>query len=118
MNERKKNLIKHLIEQEDITIEDFISVVIELNAIIGVGLITLGDILQHYCYRYGDNESLTKEELIDLKYRYLRTQFFKECVTEIPGYNRCKKVNLPPHDLFEWFKKNTTLEKFQQNAKN
>ena len=33
----------------------------------------------------------------------LRDKFFKECVTEIPGYNRCKKVNLPPHDLFEWF---------------
>lgn len=35
----------------------------------------------------------------------LRNAFFKECTTETPREESGKKVNIAPHDLFEWFKK-------------
>ena len=34
----------------------------------------------------------------------LREDFFKECTTETPRKNELKKINLTPHNLFEWFK--------------
>jgi transposase len=33
----------------------------------------------------------------------LRDKFFKEWTTETPRENEHKKVNLAPHDMFEWF---------------
>jgi len=44
----KAKLLKVIME-DGATIEDFIDVVIEGNAIIGVGLITLGEKLEQYC---------------------------------------------------------------------
>jgi hypothetical protein len=35
----------------------------------------------------------------------LRNNFFNECTTETPREDSGKKVNIPPHDLFEWFKR-------------
>lgn len=35
----------------------------------------------------------------------LRNNFFKECTTETPREESGKKVNIAPHDLFEWFKR-------------
>ena len=41
--------IKRLIEEEGLTLEKVIDVVIDINGIIGVGLVTLGDDLNEYC---------------------------------------------------------------------
>jgi len=35
----------------------------------------------------------------------LRDKFFNECTTETPREEFGKKVNMSPHDLFEWFKR-------------
>ena len=35
----------------------------------------------------------------------LRNNFFNECTTETPREESGKKVNMAPHDLFEWFKR-------------
>lgn len=45
-----KKEIERLIIEEDLVITDVIDVVINLNDMIGVGLITLGDNLKEYCY--------------------------------------------------------------------
>ena len=45
-----KKEIKRLIEIDGLEITDVIDVVIELNGIIGVGLISLGEDLKQYCY--------------------------------------------------------------------
>jgi len=44
-----KEEIKKLVLEKGLTITDVIDVVIEVNAIIGVGLITLGEQLDKYC---------------------------------------------------------------------
>ena len=46
----EKEKIKSLIEDEGLSLADVIDAVIELNGIIGVGLIALGDNLQRYCH--------------------------------------------------------------------
>lgn len=43
-------MVKNLMVNDLITIEDIIDLVIKENALIGVGLITLGDHLKQYCY--------------------------------------------------------------------
>ena len=45
-----KDKIQNLIIDEGLTITDLIDVVVELNGIIGVGFIRLGDDLKEYCY--------------------------------------------------------------------
>lgn len=45
----EKEKIKKLVLEEGLTITDLIDVVVELNGIIGVGLITLGKGLNKYC---------------------------------------------------------------------
>ena len=45
-----KDEIRELVEENGLTITDLIDVVIEINGIIGVGLITLGDQLRKYVY--------------------------------------------------------------------
>ncbi len=44
-----EEIINHL-TAETLTLTDVIDAVIEVNGIIGVGLITLGDNLKSYCY--------------------------------------------------------------------
>jgi len=41
--------IKKLVLEKGLTITDLIDVVVEINGIIGVGLISLGDDLNNYC---------------------------------------------------------------------
>lgn len=38
----------------------------------------------------------------------LRQEFFEECTIETPKENYLKKVNMSPHNLFEWFKNKLT----------
>ena len=45
-----KDRIKELVLNEGLTITDLIDVVIDLNGIIGVGLIGLGDNMKEYIY--------------------------------------------------------------------
>lgn len=45
-----KEEIKRLVLEEGLTITDLIKVVVEMNGIIGVGLITLGDNLKDYTH--------------------------------------------------------------------
>tara|TARA_Y100001938_G_scaffold9364_1_gene11628 strand:- start:1222 stop:1377 length:156 start_codon:yes stop_codon:yes gene_type:complete len=47
-----KERIKDLVLNEGLTISDLIDVVIDLNGIIGVGLIRLGDDIKDYLYNY------------------------------------------------------------------
>jgi len=49
MNKISKEEIKNLIIERDLTLTDVIDVVIELNSLIGVGLVTLGEDLNDYC---------------------------------------------------------------------
>lgn len=48
----KNEEVKKLVEEQGLTITDVIDAVIELNGIIGVGLITLGEQLSNYCMYY------------------------------------------------------------------
>ena len=50
MDKITKEEIKELILERDLTIDIVLDVVIELNGIIGVGLITLGEGLQEYVF--------------------------------------------------------------------
>ena len=45
----EKEELKKLIAEGKFTLADVIDAVVELNGIIGVGLITLGDQLKEYC---------------------------------------------------------------------
>lgn len=45
-----KEEIKKLVLEQELTITDLIDVVVEINGIIGVGLISLGDGLQEYVH--------------------------------------------------------------------
>lgn len=63
--EKLKEELKRLVLEEGLQITDLIDVVIELNAFIGVGLISLGDGLKQYCYnkikkKNEDNTSIRK----------------------------------------------------------
>lgn len=39
-----------------------------------------------------------------INWKYLRDKFFKECTDHRPNFKAVHKVNIAPHDLFEWFK--------------
>jgi hypothetical protein len=45
-----KQQVTRMLEAGNLTIEDVIDIIIEKNAIIGVGLISLGNQLKDYCY--------------------------------------------------------------------
>ena len=47
--EEIKELLSNKVLNEGLTITDLIDVVVELNGIVGVGLITLGNQLKDYC---------------------------------------------------------------------
>lgn len=46
----EKEALKKLILEQGLTITDVVDAVVELNGIVGVGLISLGDRLRDYCY--------------------------------------------------------------------
>ena len=48
----KKKEIEKLVIEQGLTLSDLIDVVIELNGIIGVGLVSLGENLNQYCLNY------------------------------------------------------------------
>lgn len=55
---------------------------------------------------YDENTETTASDsprIIDWK--ELRNNFFNECTTETHREESGKKVNMAPHDLFEWFKR-------------
>ena len=43
-----------LLRDQEFTIEDVINAIIQLNGIVGVGRISLGDILKDFCYHKAD----------------------------------------------------------------
>ena len=61
-----------LLEDKEFTIEDVIQAIIQLNGIVGVGKISLGDTLRDFCYHRAedyrgkgqDNLELSKREEI------------------------------------------------------
>lgn len=57
-----KEQIKELIEKEDLTLTDVIDTVVEMNGIIGVGLISLGSNLRDYCHNKTKRESTDIEK--------------------------------------------------------
>lgn len=54
--------IEELFTKKGLEITDVIDAVIRINGITGVGLITLGDQLQQYCYKWKDYSYKPKEE--------------------------------------------------------
>ncbi len=46
----------------------------------------------------------------EINWKKLRDKFFKECTTRCPDPKSLKKVNLTPHNLFEWFKEEINRE--------
>lgn len=55
-----KKEIKRLILEEGLTITDVIDCVIDINGIIGVGLISLGDGLKDYVYNKSNTSKITE----------------------------------------------------------
>lgn len=51
-HESFNDVIRRQLIDGDFTLTDVIDQIIEMNGIIGVGLITLGDALQTYCYNW------------------------------------------------------------------
>lgn len=56
--QHKKLYIKKLLSDGHITLTDVINGVIDLNGLVGVGLLTLGDELKQYCYNKSKNEEI------------------------------------------------------------
>lgn len=52
-----------------------------------------------------DIEELPNEDKTNIDWAELRKNFFTECTTETSREESGKKVNIAPHDLFEWFKR-------------
>ena len=45
-----------------------------------------------------------------IKWTKLRKDFFRDCTDHRPNLKVLNKVNIAPHDLFEWFKKRVETE--------
>lgn len=43
-----------------------------------------------------------------IDWKEMRNNFFNECTTQTPREESGKKVNMAPHDMFEWFKREIT----------
>ena len=56
----EKEEIKRLIHEKGLTITDVIDAVVEINGIVGVGFISLGDGLKEYC-----TKKIKKKEIED-----------------------------------------------------
>jgi len=50
--------LKEELKHNHFTLVEVIDAVVEINGIIGVGLISLGDDLKNYCYQKAGNETL------------------------------------------------------------
>ncbi|MCK5343247.1 MAG: hypothetical protein KAR20_07575 [Candidatus Heimdallarchaeota archaeon] len=48
-----------------------------------------------------------------MDWEQLRSKFFNECV-DSGGYVKESKINMTPHNLFEWFKEELTKNNNQQ----
>jgi len=60
--------IKKLILKKGLTITDVIDAAVEINSIIGVGLITLGDQLKDYCYHQPDFKIIKENDRRENRY--------------------------------------------------
>jgi hypothetical protein len=58
-----KEVIKKLVIEDGLTITSLIDTVIELNGIIGVGLISLGNDLNDYCITKSKTNERTNESI-------------------------------------------------------
>jgi hypothetical protein len=58
----KRETVRNLLAESEFAIEDVIDAVIQLNGIVGVGRISLGDALKNYCYHQAKDYSKTESE--------------------------------------------------------
>ena len=56
-----------LLKDREFTIEDVIQAIIQLNGIVGVGRISLGDTLKNFCYHRAKDYSSKGVDTINLK---------------------------------------------------
>ena len=56
-----------LLRDREFTIEDVIDAIIQLNGIVGVGKISLGDTLKNYCYTRAKDHQSRGVDSIELK---------------------------------------------------
>ena len=55
-----------LLKDKEFTIEDVIDAIIQLNGIVGVGKISLGDTLKNYCYHKAKDYRGTGQDNLEL----------------------------------------------------
>jgi hypothetical protein len=58
--------LQKLLKDKEFTIEDVIDAVIQLNGVVGVGRISLGDTLQNYCYHRAKDYRGTGRDNLEL----------------------------------------------------
>lgn len=75
-NEITQQEIIDLMLHKGLTMEKFIDAIIDVNKIIGVGLITLGETMNIYCRNNKElrREGITKEEITTIFYKAMRHQ--------------------------------------------
>ena len=52
----------------------------------------------------GRSEQLVSGGSRIINWNKIRNKFFNECTTQTPREENRKKINIAPHDMFEWFK--------------
>jgi len=58
--------LQKLLKDKEFTIEDVIDAIIQLNGIVGVGKISLGDTLKNYCYHRAKDYHGTNKDNLEL----------------------------------------------------
>ena len=58
-----------LLKDREFTIEDVIQAIIQLNGIVGVGKISLGDTLRDFCYHRAEDYHGTNKDNLELSKR-------------------------------------------------
>ena len=58
--------LQKLLKDKEFTIEDVIDAIIQLNGVIGVGKISLGDTLRDYCYHRAKDYHGTNKDNLEL----------------------------------------------------
>jgi hypothetical protein len=51
-----------------------------------------------------DANNVSEQSMLRVDWEKLRDEFFKDCTNYIGGGGQLRKVNISPHDLFDWFK--------------
>ena len=58
--------LQKLLQDKEFTIEDVIDAIIQLNGIVGVGKISLGDTIRDYCYHRAEDYHGTNKDNLEL----------------------------------------------------